>query len=155
MPADKAPTDTIRRAFLRIGAKPTQTKAGAFVDVAGDVPADPRAYAHLLNTLVRVNVWALRRGRYPRLYTSDVVYCREPRGVELWQSTPALLASGIGDCEDLATTRVAELTERRIPARVRLTRKERADGSRLYHVTVWRGEGCVEDPSRRLGMGKV
>jgi hypothetical protein len=86
------------------------------------------------------------------LYQADVIYCREPVGQEVWQSVAPLYASSIGDCEDLACARVAELNLAGRKARVHLTSRQKSTGGRMYHVTVWRGPGCIEDPSRRLGM---
>jgi hypothetical protein len=146
-------------AFLRAGAPPrVGQRHASFVDVRGSVPDGAEdLYALLLSALVEINILSLVRYRLPLLYRSAVRYTREKPHQEVWQSSPALLLAGTGDCEDLATHRVAELRLGRDSppenAHVRLTRAIRSDGSRLYHVTVLREDGTVEDPSKELGMG--
>lgn len=99
----------------------------------------------------------------PGLYESGVYYVPED-GEETWPDTPTLYAAGKGDCEDLATTRVAELRIRRgLRCRPFIRWRESRDGHRLYHVLVAirhpRGKTIIdgqrfiiEDPSKRLGM---
>ena len=62
-----------------------------------------------------------------------------------------------GDCDDLAPWRTAELILG-INNRGRRDRKARAFSLRSpgigWHIKVRHGNGKVEDPSRRLGMGK-
>lgn len=67
----------------------------------------------------------------------------------------------VNQCDDLAPWRVAELREAGENATIRLSWKRRPNGSRLYHVTVRRGDGIVqpdgfvgsiECPSALLGM---
>jgi hypothetical protein len=55
---------------------------------------------------------------------------------------------GGGDCEDLATWRAAELRAVGEPARVIVYRSAPS----VLHAVVRRGDGRIEDPSRRLGM---
>jgi hypothetical protein len=125
--------------------------AHPFVDILIDVPSRaPHIYIPLLDALIRVNLWSLRREPLPPLYASGVVYEREEEGQEIWLCSPALYAAGKGDCEDLASHRTAELLLQGIPAQVRLTYQPKAGGL-LWHVTVKRGTR-VEDPSARLGM---
>jgi hypothetical protein len=83
------------------------------------------------------------------LYQSGVRYRREwPR--EEWLAIPLVKARGFGDCEDLAAWRAAELQERSgIPARA-IPLKVRSG----WHIVVQTGPGTIEDPSRRLGMGR-
>lgn len=76
-------------------------------------------------------------------FGKPVRYIRETGGPEEWQSIPYILASGQGDCEDLASARAAELPG----ARAVVVRS----GSG-YHVVVRHADGTYEDPSRRLGM---
>jgi hypothetical protein len=87
----------------------------------------------------------------PRLYAAGVRYQREPAGDERWRDVPAILNDGYGDCEDLASWRVAELRVQGVPARP-IVRVRRRPGRTLFHVLVGVGDRR-EDPSRRLGMG--
>lgn len=86
----------------------------------------------------------------PRLYDGTIRYQREPAGQERWRSARHVAAAGIGDCEDLAAYRVAELRELEGErgARVKLLRR----GPHLIHAVVERANGQIEDPSRKLGM---
>jgi hypothetical protein len=84
----------------------------------------------------------------PALYESGVRYAREPAGRERWQLPSETRAIGRGDCEDLAVWRVAELRARGEKAKLLLRRS----GDRLWHAMVRRGNGSIEDPSKRLGM---
>lgn len=88
----------------------------------------------------------------PRLYDSGVRYERE-RGSERWLVPSQVLELGVGDCEDLAAWRAAELrVSGEDPAA--LARVVRA-GPRTWHAIVERGDGTIEDPSRLLGMGSA
>lgn len=84
------------------------------------------------------------------LYESGIRYEPE-RATEEWLPWPYLLRAGIGDCEDLAAARAAELrfTGEDLHARAAAYRS----GPRLWHAIVVRGDGTVEDPSMYLGMG--
>lgn len=107
-----------------------------------------------LEGLTAQNVaWLREHPSAPPLYESGVRYRREPRGVEEWRTLPELLASGYGDCEDLATARAAELNVTgEDPDAFAFARPTRKRG--LWHIVVARGDGTIEDPSRVLGMGK-
>lgn len=106
-----------------------------------------------LNWFARLQQYLIRTRRLPSIYSLPVRYAREvtagglPGGLENWQTIVAFARSGVADCEDLATARVAELRESGEPAQVRLTHQ-----GRVWHVTVRRADGTVEDPSRKLGM---
>lgn len=115
-----------------------------------------------LRAMVACNVvWLIRRPNTPDIYDSGVEYQREPPGQEEWQTIPAMLKSGHGDCEDLAAWRVAELQIRGDSengtgpenARIITKTKKLPDGRLLIHVLVRRADGSIEDPSLRLGMG--
>ena len=93
----------------------------------------------------------------PKLYTSGVRYARDvcrapnvPGACERFLSPLDVLREGkLGDCDDLAPWRAAE----RILAG---DTKARAISIRApgvgYHAIVRRGDGSIEDPSKRLGM---
>jgi hypothetical protein len=109
----------------------------------------------MLDGLVAMNVLYLRaHPRTPPLYRAGIVYHREPPGRDEWATIPRVLEVGNGDCEDLAGWRTAELQRlgehaRAFPKLVR----QNPDGTKLFHILVRRGNGTVEDPSRKLGMG--
>lgn len=90
----------------------------------------------------------LQRRPGPALYDSGVRYAREPAGRERWQLPSETRALGRGDCEDLAVWRVAELRATGEKAKLLLRRS----GNRLWHALVRRGNGSIEDPSKKLGM---
>lgn len=106
-----------------------------------------------LEAVVLVNRVTMRLHRVPPLYESGVRYENEPRGTESFVDCSTVLKRGFGDCAHLCAYRVAELRERGEPAALRITFK-RLPGKRLFHVQVRRHSGGIEDPSRRLGMGK-
>lgn len=111
----------------------------------------------LLEALTAANVeWLRSHPAAPSILApaAGVRYEREPRGVEHWQSLPALLSSGVGDCEDLAAARAAELRvsgvdASAVPVRVKIARG--VGGVDLWHIVVQTPRG-TEDPSRALGM---
>lgn len=114
-----------------------------------DVPATRATFEALLDGLVAVNVELMRtRSQLPPLYASGVRYRRE-RGTERWQTCEQVFSARVGDCEDLAAWRVAELHQAgEVDAVPIVTRT----GRRLWHVRVRRADGTIEDPSRILGM---
>ena len=118
-------------------------------------PLSRRAMNHALEALTRINVdWFREHPDAPWLYESGVRYAMEPTGFELWDPYALLLARGAGDCDDLATTRAAELRVREGDTRARADCYPSAirNGRRTWHAIVVRGDGTVEDPSARLGM---
>jgi len=84
------------------------------------------------------------------LYSGRVRYQREPIGREQWQTAFETSLHGSGDCEDLTAYRVAELwhTGEDREARPQVI----AVTPTLRHVVVRRGNGAIEDPSKKLGM---
>jgi hypothetical protein len=107
---------------------------------------------HLLEALAGINADHMRAHPTPKLYASGVRYRREPRGLEQWLSVPEVIARGYGDCEDLAAWRVAELRSQGEHATFGVSGQQRDNGKWTFHITVHRGDGTPEDPSRRLGM---
>lgn len=108
----------------------------------------------LLFALTAVDVAYLRyTPQAPLLYESGVKYAEEPPGQEDWQDIPTCLQMRVGDCEDLACWRAAELQVRfGIKAHPTFIWKLRPNGGYLYHIQVKWPDGKIEDPSRRLGM---
>lgn len=109
----------------------------------------------LCDTLTTINVeWLRRNPATPPIYGSGVRYRREPPGHETWRCAARTLELGHGDCEDLGCWLAAELQVAGEPARAFPVRKWRPRGW-LYHILVRRGDGSIEDPSRKLGMGRL
>jgi len=124
---------------------------------------DARVLRVLLDALTNINRVYLETADHPvsPLYRAGVVYAPEPAGEEVWQPIPAMYELGVGDCEDLAAARVAELRHAGHYARAVFRWMPHANGSRGYHILVDRGPKWTdghgshyEDPSRILGMGK-
>ena len=112
----------------------------------------------LLEALTRINVAAMREYKVPGVYHAGLVYQREPlcRYCEEWRDCLSVIEHGGGDCEDLACYRAAELQLHGVRARP-YVRKPRLlpGGVLLYHIQVEWPDGRIEDPSKKLGMGKV
>jgi len=108
----------------------------------------------LLTALTMANVEHLKADpSIPRIYQSGVRYEEEPKGQEDWQDCLTCIRLHVGDCEDLACWRAAELQVRDgIMAWPTFVWKIRPDGGYLYHIQVKYPDGRIEDPSRRLGM---
>jgi len=108
----------------------------------------------LLRSLFDIDRLELRADKsIPPLYKSGVRYEEEPPGQEDWQDVRTCLKMGIGDCEDLACWRAAELVERHnVEARPCFVWKKQPGGGMLYHIQVRWPDGRIEDPSRVLGM---
>lgn len=120
----------------------------------------------LLDAQVRNNLLYLSLHRdVPPLYASGVRYQNEPVGqtfngqpAEEFALIPVVLARKWGDCDDLGPWRVAELIHAGVPAKIRVQWRARrnADGTlgrKYFHIVVRHGNGEIEDPSAKLGMG--
>lgn len=112
----------------------------------------------------RCNRPLIQRGLLPPLYESGVVYGAEV-GFEEFADAHTCFARQVGDCDDLAAWRLAELQEEHARALVRGERNRLSpwpdvqlvskpiNGEQvLVHVLVRDWDGTVEDPSRVLGM---
>jgi hypothetical protein len=107
----------------------------------------------MMEALIAANIAYLRlHPDTPRLYESGVRYEEEPGTQDDWNDIPETLSLGVGDCEDLAAWRIAELrVAGELAAIPRVT--VFTEGRRVtYHVAVRRAAGAIEDPSRELGM---
>ncbi len=155
IPRKRVPLAILHRGLARLGlgAPALSFPEAGVCRALVRVPERPECYLALLNLLTAIDVWALRTGRYPSLYSGAVRYEREPKGSEVWQSIPILFRHGIGDCEDLACACAAEYRVRRgVKARPWLSFKRKPGGGRLFHVVTRLPGGRIEDPSKRLGM---
>lgn len=124
--------------------------------VSGPCPSSSVLPA-MLDALTRINAdWLRAHPGAPTIYGGGVRYQAEPIGSEQWRTLPVVLASGYGDCEDLACARAAELIVSGVAARAQAidTGSARVGGGsvRVIHIVVVHPEGTVEDPSARLGM---
>jgi len=117
--------------------------------VSFDVPASKATLTAALKGLTAVDVVLLRRKpNCPKLYASGVRYRAEPPGRERWLTIPRVLRAGVGDCEDLAAWRAAELQVAGVAAQAIVIRS----GPRKFHAVVRWPDGRIEDPSKKLGM---
>jgi len=110
----------------------------------------------MLSALTMINVDFLKvNPSCPRLYDLGVRYEIEPAGREDWQDIPTTIRRKTGDCEDLSSHLAAELQVKDgIAAWPTFTWRMRPSGAYLYHVLTRYPDGRIEDPSRRLGMGR-
>lgn len=70
---------------------------------------------------------------------------------ETFRDIPRIMENGGGDCDNIASWRVAELRQLGIAARPYIT--NRRDGDRtIYHVIVLWPDGSSEDPCLLIGM---
>lgn len=110
----------------------------------------------ILEATVLINLIYLRLHSVPPLYRCGVRYQEEPDdGMEEFATIPIIISRGWGDCDDLAPWRVAELrhTGEDKKAGIRISWERQKNSRKLFHITVRRGNGTIEDPSRILGMG--
>jgi hypothetical protein len=114
---------------------------------------------HLLEALTVANIaYLLKHPHTPNLYESGVRYEEEPANRDEWQDIPDTIARRTGDCEDLASWRVAELRVRggepQATHAITVAELPNASGETVttYHIRVLHEDGSVEDPSRKLGM---
>jgi len=122
-----------------------------FTDERGDKQRSQKALLWLLEALCQVNLtWLASHPRTPPLYKSSVIYVPE-KGTEIWRDIPTILEKKVGDCEDLACYRVAELRYSGVNARPYI-KWRRFKGTWRYHAVVWLPGGRIEDPSLALGM---
>lgn len=119
----------------------------------------------LLNSLVMADRLYLRmHPNLPLLYDSGVRYRTETpaflmtteeqlrKRIERFDDIPTQLKRGWGDCDDLAPWRCAELRERfGEKASLKISWKK-IKNEKVFHITVRREDGTVEDPSAHLGM---
>jgi hypothetical protein len=113
-----------------------------------EVPPTARALKAATQGLVALNREILRANQMPPIYKSGVQYRAESLGAERWRRADEVWRLGVGDCEDLAAWRVAELQLRGELAQPDIVRT----GFKRYHARVRRGDGTIEDPSALLGM---
>jgi hypothetical protein len=114
------------------------------------------ALALCLEFLIGINRAYLRDHPTKSLYRSGVVYGRT---VE-WDSIPAVIQRGYGDCKSLSAWRIAELREEGVECRPVFRWIRRQNGRKDFHILVAvarksNSHGVWEDPSKTLGMGII
>lgn len=117
---------------------------------------DLESLAFLLSCTQAINErWLSLHPEVPGLYSSGIVYRREPRGgrdtaenEERFLTWPSLLIERCGDCDDLAPAFAAELVVRHGIAAQAVPYPT----ARGFHVVVLCPDGTVFDPSADLGM---
>jgi hypothetical protein len=116
-----------------------------------DQELSKRILAVLLEALVQIDVIELVTYPFiPPLYDAGVRYFREQRKDvdDDWQDVVTTWVKHLGDCEELAAWRAAELRVRYgIFAWLDFTFEFLPDGSKRIHIFVRREDGVVEDPS--------
>lgn len=112
------------------------------------------AVRHVLTALTMADRLIIRNQEVPPIYLSGVRYAEEPQtDFESFDDAMVCYKRGWGDCDDLASWRCAELVEQGEKATIRISWKPHPNrGGRLYHITVRRADGRIEDPSTILGM---
>jgi hypothetical protein len=113
----------------------------------------------LLEALILANSLLLQTdSSLPLLYDAGLRYEAEELGDDDWRDILSILDHQGGDCEDLASYRVAELRVRlgEPAARPDVTSSQVVHPTEgpytLYHIRVRRADGSIEDPSKLLGM---
>jgi len=126
---------------------------GAFDKRASDLD-NARALQALMNCLCDLDsLWIRWNPGTPHLYDS-VIYHR----TNIWDSTPALIGRGFGDCKSLAACRIAELRRAGVWCRP-VFRFQEIDGVpwvqtgyTMFHILIMFSDGTWADPSKVLGM---
>jgi hypothetical protein len=74
-------------------------------------------------------------------------------GGERFRDIGRIIENGVGDCDNIAAWRAAELRQHGVKASPYITWRKRFDGGYTYHVLVRWPDNTLEDPSLLLGMG--
>lgn len=117
-----------------------------------EIARSRKALLGMMHALMYTNItWLLTYNRTPPLYRSGVRYEAE-RSQEHWRDIPTIMEHGVGDCEDLACWRAAELNVAGIRAKPYLKWRNSGPDRNMYHATLRLPDGRIEDPSAALGM---
>lgn len=118
--------------------------------------SNPEENAHalmaLLDCLTSLDQAYLMHNAAPTLYRSGVVYGR----TRIWETIPAVIARGYGDCKSLTAWRVAELRAQGVSCSPVFRWNPRKSNPQVldFHILVALADGSFEDPSKVLGMGQ-
>ena len=107
-----------------------------------------------LEATTRLNESMMKRGEIPSFQKGlhhGIRWRPEPPGDEHFDHAKEVLKRGWGDCDDLAPWQAASLRHSGEDpgARAIVTRS----GPSRWHAVVRRGDGSIDDPSARAGMG--
>ena len=107
-----------------------------------------------LEATTRLNESMLAAGEIPsfeKALMHGVRWRPEPPGGEYFDHGGLVMQRGWGDCDDLAPLHAASLRHsgKDPQAKAIVQRK----GPSLWHAVVRRGDGTIDDPSKRAGMG--
>lgn len=111
--------------------------------------ANAHALRSMLNCLIELDIIYLLDHAAPTLYQSGVIYGR----TRVWDTIPAILKRGYGDCKSLTAWKVAEYRKRGVLAGAVFRGKKNSSGGLDFHILV-QTENGYEDPSKVLGMGR-
>src|SRR5271166_405941 len=109
-----------------------------------------------LEPVTRLDEQLLASGAVPTidraLKNGAVKWQAEPPGAERFDHAATVMNRGWGDCDDLAPWAAATLrfTGEDPDAKAVVKRS----GPKKWHAVVQRGDGSIDDPSRRAGMGR-
>lgn len=106
-----------------------------------------------LESVTRLNEAMIERGEVPTFQTGlhhGVRWQPEPPGAEHFDHAGVVLGRKWGDCDDLAPWHAASLrhTGEDVDAKAVAQRS----GPKRWHAVVMRGDGTIDDPSKRAGM---
>ncbi len=106
-----------------------------------------------LESVTRLNEQMIASGEVPsfeRGLRYGVKWRPEPPGDEHFDSAERVLKRGWGDCDDLAPWHAASLrASGEDPEALAIVKRS---GPKRWHAIVQRGDGSIDDPSKRAGM---
>jgi hypothetical protein len=106
-----------------------------------------------LEAVTRLNEQMLAAGEIPtfeRGLRYGIRWRPEPKGDEHFDSADKVIGRKWGDCDDLAPWHAASLRQSgEDPAAKAVVRRS---GPKMWHAVVQRGDGSIDDPSKRAGM---
>ena len=108
-----------------------------------------------LESVTRLNESMLAKGEIPTFedgLKEGIKWKPEPPGDEHFDHAKRVLQRKWGDCDDLAPWQAASL--RHTGEDPDAVAKVRKSGPKRWHARVVRGDGSIDDPSRRAGMGQ-
>lgn len=109
-----------------------------------------------LESVTRLNESMLQRNQVPTfergLRTHNIRWQPEPPGAEHFDHAGTVLHRRWGDCDDLAPWHAASL--RHTGEDPHATAVVKRSGPNRWHAVVRRGDGAIDDPSKRAGMGQ-
>jgi hypothetical protein len=108
-----------------------------------------------LEATTRLNESLLQENAIPtfeRALKQGIKWQPEPPGDENFDHGGTVFKRGWGDCDDLAPYHAASLRNSgEDPAATAIVKRT---GPKLWHAVVRRGDGSIDDPSKRAGMGQ-